>query len=124
MATTTNFTAPSPQPPAADSGALAGLGVLFILGLAILVYSTQHLRNKCIHIPFGSLSFVSVFLYAALDVASVDAPWLITVLGITVFLWFVVAVAAAYCSCCAPSALYSTTLDKDDNSLNGLDDGL
>ena len=113
---------PSPSssvPNHPDPGPIAGLVVLFLIGLSILCAGIYKLdNNRCLHIPFGSLVFTLVFLYSALDIVSVDAPWLIALLCITVFLWVLVTVIYH----CAHRS--TNTLDSDDRSLNRLDDGL
>ena len=102
-----------------DPGPIAGLVVLFLIGLSILCAGIYKLdKNRCVHIPFGSLSFTLTFLYSALDIVSVDAPWLIALLCITIFLWVLVTVIYH----CAHRSKH--TLDSDDRSLNRLDDGL
>lgn len=99
-----------------DPGPIAGLVVLFLIGLSILCAGIYKLdKNRCVHIPFGSLSFTLIFLYSALDGCCV---WLIALLGITIFLWVLVTVIYH----CAHRSKH--TLDSDDRSLNRLDDGL
>jgi hypothetical protein len=46
-----------------DPGPIAGLVVLFLIGLSILCAGIYKLdKNRCVHIPFGSLSFTLIFL--------------------------------------------------------------
>ena len=97
-----------------DPGPIAGLVVLFLIGLSILCAGIYKLdKNRCVHIPFGSLSFTLIFLYSALE-----KYWLIALLCITIFLWVLVTVIYH----CAHRSKH--TLDSDDRSLNRLDDGL
>ena len=73
-----------------DPGPIAGLIILFLIGLVVVVASFKNLQNRCLHLPFVSLSFFIVFTYAAVDVSGQEAPWLITTLGITIGLWIIV----------------------------------
>tara|TARA_B100000780_G_C20993253_1_gene397260 strand:- start:438 stop:803 length:366 start_codon:yes stop_codon:yes gene_type:complete len=105
-----------------DPGPIAGLIILFLIGLVVVVASFKNLQNRCLHLPFVSLSFFIVFTYAAVDVSGQEAPWLITTLGITIGLW-IIATAIYYAAHFGKSYTHNT-LDINDTNTFGLDDGL
>jgi hypothetical protein len=107
--------------PATDPGTIAGLVLLFLLGLVVIfAVGRKSSSNRCLHLPFVSISCVSVFSYAACDAAGVDAHWLIAVLIITISVWFLLAALFHIAHHCRNYQ----ELDVNDNSINGLDDGL
>ena len=111
----------SSSPTPIDPGPVVGLILLCLLGLVVIfVVAKRSNGNRCLHLPFVSVSFVSVFAYAACDAAGVDAPWLIALLITTVSVWFLLAALFHIAHHCRNYQ----ELDVDDNSLNGLDDGL
>ena len=120
MRSATINTPSSSTKPDVDPGPLAGLFILALISTGVIVVSAKTIKHRCLHLPFVSLSFCIIFTYAALDVCGVEAPWLIGVLGVVVAVW-ILASAVYYLAHLGRSY---KSLDPNDTSINGFDDGL